>query len=268
MKTVTEKLEEIKGLTERGVEYWRARDVMAVLGYDTWQRFDEAIQRAMAAFDAAGEKASHHFSGAAKESETGKGPEGKDYFLSRPACYVIAMNGDPRKPEIAEAQRYFAIQTRQMEQIHQRLADEKRVALRDRVTENTKKLGEAAKGAGVTRYGIFHAAGIKEMYNMRLDEIKARRGLDPKENWLDRMGAEELAANDFRLTQADAKIRRENIKGEQQAIDAHAAVAKGVRTLIGRLGNTMPEDLPVEQPISEVKKRLKPRKADGPKQIN
>jgi len=151
MKTVTEKLEEIEGLTERGVEYWRARDVMIVLGYDTWQRFDEAIQRAMAAFDATGEQSSHHFSGASKERETGKGPEGKDYFLSRPACYVIAMNGDPRKPEIAEAQRYFAIQTRQMEQIHRRLADEKRVALRDRVTENTRKLGEAAKGAGVTR---------------------------------------------------------------------------------------------------------------------
>lgn len=256
MPTVTEKLDAVRQYTERGQEFWHARQIMKPLGYSTWEYFDNAIKRAMDTFEAVGEDPSHHFLETTKVGGTGKGPEAKDYFLSRAACYVIAMNGDNRKPEIAEAQRYFAIQTRHMERIQQWLADEKRVEIRKRVSDNNTKLGRAAKAAGVSRYNLFHGAGIVAMYSMRLAEIKVKRGIGEKENWLDRMDAEELAANDFRITQTEAKLKRENIRGEEAAINAHRQVGKGVRDLIAELGNTMPEDLPVAVPISEVKKRL------------
>jgi len=263
MSTITEQLDTVRQITENGVEYWRARSIMAILGYDIWFRFDDVIERAKATFDAVGESSSHHFHATVKEGGTGRGPEGKDYFLSRAACYVIAMNGDTRKPEIAEAQRYFTVQTRHMERIQQWLADGRRVQLRQRVADNTKKLGDAAKAAGVTQYQFFHGAGIVAMYSMRLADIKAKRGIDKKENWLDRMDSEELAANDFRITQTDAKLRRENVQGERAAIEAHREVGKGVRQLIAELGNTMPEDLPVAVPIKEVRKRLSgPKKKD------
>lgn len=252
---VAMRLEAIRRATPEGVDFWRAFELMQVLGYDAWHNFENTIHRAIAAFDASGESSSHHFYETVRVGGT-SGPKGKDYFLSRAACYVTVMNGDPRKPEIAEAQKYFAVQTRRMEKLERFLEDRRRVELRTRVTENTKKLGTAAKDAGVQRYAIFHAAGIKAMYAMRLDEIKAARKISHKENWLDRMGAEELAANDFRLTQAESKLRRESIRGEQKAIDAHATVGREVRNLISKLGNTLPEHLPVERPISEIEKRL------------
>lgn len=260
MPTVTEKLDAVRQTTARGVEYWHAREIMGVLGYESWRNFDGVIKRAMNTFDALGEATSHHFVETVKMAGNDGGPEGKDYFLSRAACYVIAMNGNPQKAEIAEAQRYFAIQTRHMERIQQWLADERRLEIRKRVSDNNTRLGKAAKAAGVSRYNLFHGAGIVAMYSMRLADIKVKRGIGENENWLDRMDTEELAANDFRITQAEAKLRRENIQGERAAIEAHRQVGKGVRDLISELGNTMPEDLPVAVPINEVKKRLTVRK--------
>lgn len=258
--TVTEKLDEIKGLTAKGIEFWRARELMPILGYARWENFNEAIGRAIIAFDTAQEASTHHFRETTKMVEIGSGSERQvaDYFLSRPACYIIAMNGDSSKPEIAEAQKYFAIQTRRMEKLERLIGDQRRVALRNRVKDRNTKLNSTAHQAGVKRFGIFHGAGIQAMYKMRLSDIKARRGIGEKEDWLDRQGVEELAANEFRITQTDAKIRRENIKGEQGAINAHARVGREVRQAIASLGNMMPEELPPEPPIREIEKNLGP----------
>lgn len=260
--TVTERLNQIRHLTDQGVEYWHAREIMPVLGYADWRNFKGAIERAMASFDAAGEAAIHHFGRTTKVMKGGKGAEQEveDYFLSRGACYLIAMNGEASKPEIAEAQRYYAVQTRRMEKLERLIVDQKRVDLRNRVKDRNSKLGGTAKAAGVRRFALFHGAGISAMYKMRLGDLKAQRGIGEKEDWLDRQGIEELAANEFRITQADSKIRRENIQGEERAIRAHADVGAEVRKAIARVGNTMPEDLPPEPPIKEIEKRLKPLK--------
>jgi DNA-damage-inducible protein D len=265
-ETITEKLDRIRHFTAKGVEYWEARELMDVLGYKRWENFADLIDRAMASFDAAGEHSSHHFREATKVMEGGKGAqiEGKDFYLSRPACYITVMNGDSTKAEIAEGQKYFAIQARRMEKIDRLAADLKRVALRNRVKDHNTKLNGTAQMAGVKRFGIFHAAGIQEMYRMRLSELKALRGIKDSEDWIDRQGTEELAANDFRITQADAKITREGIRGEQAAINAHAEVGKEVRVAITRMGNRMPEDLPQEVPIKEIEKRLGQKKIAGP----
>jgi DNA-damage-inducible protein D len=260
LAVITEKLDAIKGFTAKSIEYWCARDLMPVLGYVDWRNFEGAIERAKVSFDAAGEQATHHFVETTRMMEIGKGAEREvgDYFLSRAACYLIAMNGDPSKPEIAEAQKYFAIQTRRMEKLERLIGDQKRVMLRNRVKDRNSKLNTTAHQAGVKRFGIFHGAGIQAMYKMRLTDIKERRGIGEKEDWLDRQGVEELAANEFRITQTDAKIRRESIQGEERAIRAHQQVGVEVRQAIQRLGNTVPEDLPPEPPIREIEKRLGP----------
>jgi DNA-damage-inducible protein D len=143
-----------------------------------------------------------------------------------------------------------------MEKLERLIANQRRVMLRNRVKDRNSKLTSTAHSAGVKRFGIFHGAGIQAMYQMRLTEIKAKRGIGEKEDWLDRQGAEELAANEFRITQADAKINRENIQGEQRAINAHAQVGREVRQAISRMGNAMPENLPAEPPIREIEKSL------------
>lgn len=259
MKTVTEKLDGIKGVTDGGVEYWRARDLLQLLGYTEWRNFKNAIERAIDAFGAAGEMSQNHFVETNKMVGTGSVAyrSVQDFFLTRAACYLIAMNGDTTKSEIADAQKYFAVQTRRMEKIERALNDQRRVVTRERVQVHNRKLSQTAKEIGVKRFGLFHGVGIREMYNMPLRKLKERRSLTDKDDWLDRAGVEELAANDFRITQTDSKIKRKQILGESAAISAHEEVGREVRDAIGRLGNTMPEDLPVEIPIKEVKKRLK-----------
>jgi len=268
-KTITEKLEAIRRLTPKGGEYWFARELMPVLGYDTWRNFEGAIEQAKIAFDAAGEDASHHFADTSKKVMIGSGAERSidDYFLSRAACYIICMNGDSSKPEIAEGQKYYAVQTRKMEKLERCIADQRRVALRNRIKDRNSKLTSTAQQAGVRQFALFHGAGIYALYKMRLTDLRAKRGIGENEDWLDRQGVEELAANEFRITQADAKIKREAIKGEEPAIRAHAKVAGEVREAIRRSGNTMPEDLPQEPSIKEIEKRLRPKKLPAPEAL-
>jgi DNA-damage-inducible protein D len=143
-----------------------------------------------------------------------------------------------------------------MEKIDRLVADQRRLALRNRVKDHNSKLNSTAKQVGVQKFALFHGAGIHAMYRMRLSDLKQRRGIGEKEDWLDRQGTEELAANDFRITQTDSKIKREGIRGEQAAINAHVAVAREVRQAIINVGNTLPEDLPPEPPIREIERRL------------
>ncbi len=254
--------EVLKRLNGHGAEYWSARDLQGLLGYSQWRRFEDAVKRAMISCEQPGNKPGYHFAGAGKMIETGKGAmrEVDDYHLSRFACYLIAQNGDPRKAEIAQAQKYFAIQTRRQELSEEYAADIERLELRRQATEEFKALSGAARESGVQNrmFGVFHDAGYKGLYGGHgRDALKMRKGIAVKENLMDRMNATELAANQFRMTQTRDKLARENVHTQQRAIQTHEAVGREVRDAVKRIGGTLPEDIPPAEHIKQVEKRVK-----------
>lgn len=254
--------EELKLCNEHGAEYWSARDLQPLLGYSQWRRFEDAIKRAMTSCETSGNDPEHHFAGAGKPIMGGKGAVQvvDDYQLSRFACYLIAQNGDPRKPEIAQAQKYFAVQARRQELSDQATADMERLELRKQTSEEFKALSGAAQDAGVQSkmFGVFHDAGYKGLYGgLGGAAIKARKAIPEKDNLLDRMNATELAANQFRMTQTRDKLAREGIRNQAQAIQTHEQVGKEVRDAIKRIGGTLPEQIQPAEHIKEVEKRVK-----------
>ena len=254
--------EDLKQVNDHGAEYWSARELQPLLGYSQWRRFEDAIKRAQLSCEQSGNDPADHFAGAGKMIGLGKGGqrEVENYQLSRFACYLIAQNGDPRKPEIAQAQKYFAIQTRRQELSEQLAADMERLELRKQTSEEFKALSGAAQQAGVQNrmFGIFHDAGYKGLYGgLGNEQIKARKGVPAKEQLMDRMNATELAANQFRMTQTRDKLAREGIRDQQQAIRAHEQVGQEVRSAIKRIGGERPENIPAAEPIKNVEKRIK-----------
>jgi len=252
--------EQIKKINEYGQECWRARDLYKLLGYTEYGKFLPAIERAKTACDKSGQEIADHFAGVSDMVPIGSGAERpvNDYNLSRYACYLIAQNGDPRKEEIALAQTYFVIQTRRQEIRDLEIEDAKRVFLRDEMKVHNKNLCTAAKNAGVMNYGNFQDYGYAGLYGgLRQKDIHQKKQLKKGEATLDHMGSEELAANLFRATQTEAKLRRENIQGETKANFTHYDVGKKVRQTIEELGGTMPEKLPTPENIKESKKRIK-----------
>ena len=242
----------IKHLSQNKVEYWMARELQIVLAYSKWESFENVIQKAKMACESTGTDVSNHFLESEKMVEIGSGAERsiRDYFLSRYACYLIAMNGDPSNQRVAIAQTYFAVQTRRQEIFDEQELLEKRLELRKRVTNANKALNATAKTAGVQNYGVFHDAGYRGLYGMGLADIKLKKGIDG--DLLDHAGRAELAANEFRITQTEQKITRENIVGEQGAINTHKKVGMEVRETIKKIGGTMPEDLPPEPSIKKI----------------
>ncbi len=254
--------EGLKQINEHGAEYWSARALQPLLGYSQWRRFEQAIERAITSCNESGNPSEYHFAGAGKPIAGGKGAVQvvDDYHLSRFACYLIAQNGDPRKPEIAQAQQYFAIQTRRQELSDQLAADMERLELRKQTSEEFKALSGAAQQAGVQSrmFGVFHDAGYKGLYGgLGNDAIKSRKGIPAKEQLMDRMNATELAANQFRMTQTRDKLARERVHNQMQAIQTHEQVGREVRDAIKRIGGTLPEQLPPAEHIKEVEKRIK-----------
>ena len=271
IESVNESLfESIKHVNEYGQEYWTARELQPVLEYVEWRKFKASIVKAMDACETSNGKVSDHFVGAAKMVQLGSGAEREveDFHLSSYACYLIAMNGDPRKKAIALAQTYFAVKTRQQELIenYESLTeDQKRMAIRQEMKKHNKALADAAHDAGVITnldYGVFTNYGYMGLYGgMKAKDIHKKKGLKKSQNILDHMGVEELAANLFRATQTEAKLRRDNVQGKENANMTHYAVGKKVRDTIKDLGGTMPEDLPtpdksIQQIEREQKKKL------------
>ena len=251
--------EQLKKNSEHGAEYWSARDLQELLGYAQWRRFEEAVKRAVESCKQSGNPAGHHFADAGKPITGGKGATQivNDYHLSRFACYLIAQNGDPRKPEIAEAQKYFAIQARRQEISDEMAADRERLEIRKQTAEEFKALSGAARDAGVQNamFGVFHDAGYKGLYGgLGKKDIQAKKKIPEKENIMDRMDVTELAANQFRMTQTREKLKA--VSGEKNAIDTHRNVGMEVREAIRRIGGAMPENLPSVEHIEQVRKRI------------
>ncbi len=255
-------LDQKKRTAPNGEDYWMGRDIQIVLGYAEWRNFESVIKKAKMACDGSGVPSTYHFVETNKVISAGNGAELEraDCYLTRYACYLIAMNGDPGKAEVATAQAYFAVQTRRQELSEQ----EKRVALRERVQMSNRVLAGTARGAGVTRFALFNDAGYRGLYGMGLADIKRRKKIPPKDHLLDRAGRAELAANEFRITQTQQKLERERIQGERAAMQTHQSVGEEVRAAIRRIGGILPEDLPVEESIQKVKKQLAKRPKSEP----
>lgn len=253
-RRIMDAFDSIKRQTRGAVDYWLARDLQEPLGYTTWRNFSEAIDRARQACESVGGDPSQHFADVSKMVSLGSGSQRAvpDVALTRYAAYLTAMNGDPAKPEIAAAQAYFAVQTRRQEQADALSQADARIELRDRLKENVKALGHAASESGVERFGLFHDAGYRGLYGMGLSRIKVKKGIAQKEHLFDRAGRAELAANDFRITQTEDKLRREGIMGELNAMKTHQEVGREVRHTIDTLGGVMPEELPAEPSIKKL----------------
>jgi len=247
--------ESLRHVDENGVEYWLARELQPVLEYDEWRNFKRVIEKAMTAAETAETPVQGHFVEVNKSVTTGLGVEREieDFELSRYACYLIVQNGDPSKPVIANGQTYFAIQTRRAEladdeQFRRLTEDQKRVFLRGEVREHNKLLVETAQRAGVETpqdFAVFQDHGYRGLYGgLGARDIHARKGLRKSEAILDHMGSTELAANLFRATQAEEKLRRDDVAGKDAANQTHYEVGKRVRETIIDIGGTMPEDLP------------------------
>lgn len=259
--------EDIKHYTEDGVEFWYARELQEVLGYKEWRNFVKVVDKAKEACENAQQSVSECFVDVNKTSPMPNGgvKEIDDMMLSRYACYLIVMNGDPRKEIIALGQTYFAVKTRQQELIEnydELTEDQKRLAIRNEMKEHNKLLVEAAKDAGVETnldYAIFQNAGYQGLYGgLKAKDIHERKGLKKNQQILDHMGYEELAANLFRATQTEAKLRRDNIQGKDNANQTHFEVGSKVRQTIAELGGTMPEDLPTpDKSIKQIEKEQK-----------
>ena len=246
-----ETFEDIKHIDENGTEFWYARELMIILEYKQWRRFESVIEKSIITCENSSISSFEHFVNVGKTIKMPKGAKKiiKDYKLTRYACYLIAQNGDSRKKVIALAQTYFAVQTRKQEINEKKYSmlteDEKRFYQRDLTRKGNYSLNQTAKKAGVKNFDKFHNAGYKGLYNGETaDDIAKRKGLRYREDILDNMGSTELIANLFRISQTEEKLIRDNIQTEKEANKIHFKVGAKVRKTIKELGGTMPEDLP------------------------
>ena len=235
--------EDIKHIDENGVEFWYAREIMPVLQYSNWQNFEKIIAKAKMSCENSDVDTIEHFIDVSKLSKRANNAEIeiKDYKLTRYACYLIAQNGDNRKKVIALAQTYFAVQTRKQEINEKEYSllteDEKRFYQRNLTRKGNYSLNQTAKKSGVKNFDKFHNSGYKGLYNGETaDDIAKRKGLRYREDILDNMGSEELAANLFRITQTESRLKRDKVDTEKKACDTHNKIGKIVRKAIKQAG--------------------------------
>lgn len=267
-KSEETKFEAARRVDEAGVEYWSARDLQEILEYTAWQNFTKAIQKAMVACEQSDQDIDDHFIETIEMVSLGSGAKRpiKDFRLSRYACYLIIQNADPAKPMVALGQTYFAVQTRKQEVFEQASEDERRLMLREELKKHNNALAAAAQNAGVItglEFAIFQNHGYQGLYGgMDMKDIHAKKGLKKSHKILDHMGSTELAANLFRATQTEEKLRRDQVKGREKANLTHYEVGKKVRQTIAELGGTMPEDLPTpDKSIQQIERKLKKQEA-------
>ena len=261
--------EDIKHINEYGQEFWYARELQEVLEYSEWRNFKKVLNKAIQACENSQNTTTDHFVEINKMINLAKGAQREvdDYELSRYACYLIVQNGDSRKKVIALGQTYFAIKTRRqeiVENFEDYTEDKKRLAIRNELKDHNTNLANAAHDAGIIEprdYAIFQNKGYQGLYGgLGVKEIHAKKGLKKSQRILDHMGSTELAANLFRATQTEEKLRRENIQGKKEAGQAHYEVGSKVRQTITDLGGTMPEDLPTpEKSIKQIEKEQRKR---------
>jgi DNA-damage-inducible protein D len=268
-KKVSSVFEQVKRIDENGNEFWSARELSKVLEYVDYRNFLAVVEKAKEACKNASQRLLDHFVEINEMIFLGKGAERQvdSVKLSRYACYLIVQNGDPSKEVIALGQSYFAVQTRMQEltkteeynALH--TENEKRLFLRNELRRHNSQLADAAHKAGVIDtidYAIFQNFGYKGLYGgLEAKEIHKHKNLKKSQNILDHMGSTELAANLFRATQTEEKLRRENIKGKQKANETHYKVGKKVRQTIAELGGAMPENLPVPESIKKLEAKEK-----------
>jgi len=246
-----------------GSEFWSSRDFAQVLGYNDYRNFEAVVAKARTACFNSGQRVEDHFVDITEMIEIGKGGQRavKTVMMSRYACYLVIQNADPAKEIVALGQTYFAVQTRRQELTDKEIEAERRLILRAEMKAHNVQLADAAKGAGVVEprdYAIFQNHGYAGLYGgLMAQDIHARKGLKKGQRILDHMGSTELAANLFRATQAEDKLRRERIVGKDKANRAHREVGAKVRQTIKELGGTMPEQLPVAESIKRLESKGK-----------
>lgn len=250
-------------MDDNGREYWSSRELAKALEYTDYRNFLTAVHKAKTACENSGEVIHNHFVDANEMVPIGSGAEKpvETIFLSRYACYLIVQNSDPTKIVVAKGQTYFAIQTRRQEKTDNLVEDHHRVHLREEMKKHNTSLIHTASTAGVESFAIFQNAGYKGLYGgLTMQDIHEKKRLKKSQKILDHMNSEELAANLFRATQTDAKIKRENIKGQGNASLAHSLVGQKVRATIASLGGTMPEELPTPDAIGKAQTRIRKSK--------
>jgi len=255
--------ERIRRTNTTGNEFWSSRDFAQVLGYADYRNFESVIERARTACFNSGLPVADHFVEITEMIGIGKGGQRPvtTVMMSRYACYLVIQNADPAKAIVAVGQTYFAIQTRRQELSDQDLEAQRRLQLRAEMKQHNTQLADAAKDAGVVEprdYAIFQNHGYMGLYGgLGAQDIHTRKGLKKSQQILDHMGSTELAANLFRATQAEDKLRRERIVGKAKANTAHREVGAKVRRTIKELGGTMPEELPSAESITKVAPRVR-----------
>lgn len=270
--------ERIRQIDEDGIEFWSARDLIVVLEYTNWRNFKTVLLKAQIACENSGNDPADHFAGAIKMVAIGSDAkrEVEDMHLSRYACYLIVQNADPAKEVVALGQTYFAVQTRRQEiaeenALKELTEDQRRLLLRQRIKHQNTDLASAAKSAGVITaldFAIFQNHGYRGLYNgLTAEAIHKRKKLKKSQHILDHMGTTELAANLFRSTQAEDKLRRDQIQGKDAANEVHYQAGVIVRRAISELGGTMPEDLPVVDSIKKLE-RAEKKRLSAPKTKN
>ena len=255
--------ENIKHIDEHNNEYWLARELMTILEYKRWDKFLNSINLSKIVCEQSNYIVLDHFSQVGKMVKIGSKTSRKinDYKLSRYACYLIAQNADSRKKVVALAQTYFAVQTRRQELLEEEYKelseDEKRLYIRNLTKKGNYSLNQTAKNAGVKNFDKFHNYGYRGLYNGETaNDIAKRKGLRYREDILDNMGSDELAANLFRISQTNQKLKNDNIKGEMKANKTHYKVGKNIRDVIIKNGSTVPEKLPTpNKSIKQIEKR-------------
>jgi DNA-damage-inducible protein D len=264
--------ERIKRTNDAEMEFWSSREFSTVLGYNDYRNFGAVIEKAKLACFNSGQRIDDHFGDVTEMVEIGSRAKRqlKTVMLSRYACYLVIQNADPGKEIVAHGQTYFAIQTRRQELADKEIEEERRLLLREEMRQHNIQLASAAKEAGVVDpkdYALFQNHGYAGLYGGLTQEgIHRKKGLKKSQKILDHMGSTELAANLFRATQAEEKLRREGIKGKERANQTHREVGEKVRKTIRELGGTMPENLPAAESIKKLENQ-KRKQVAGEKEV-